>query len=151
METILDSGGSWYLERLLSGDVLKIYIVEGIRSQQPQNLNIAGIDLRTAYSTDITDASRHCLVSFREVLAYQVTSESLTTEDENEVGDTGMLRTYDVSAYLDFIRSSTLIDSLRPDNYAHYRLLLVDEVVDVIAETEPTIENLGAPENRSNK
>jgi hypothetical protein len=151
METILDTGGSWFLERLLFADGIKIYIVEGVKSAHPQTLNIAGIDLGTAYSTDITDASRHCLVSFKEVLAYQVTSESLTTGDENDVGDTGVLRSYDRSAYQDFVRSSSLIDSLRPGTYTHYRLVLVDDVVDVIAEREPTVENLAAPENRSNK
>ena len=146
METILDTGGSWFLERLLFGDVLDIYIVEGITSRQPENLNIAGVDLGFAYSADITEESRHSLVSFREVLAYHVTTESLAIGDEDEADDNGILRAYDRSSYLDFVRSSTLIDSLRPGAYAHYRLALVDEVVDVIGETKPTIETLAVPE-----
>jgi hypothetical protein len=142
METILDTGNSWFLERMLFDDLLRVFIVEGIRSAVPEELSIGGVDLGTAYPTDITESSRHFLVSFEDVLAYQVTNESLTTGDEYELGGKGVLRRYGRSRYLDFIRSSSLIDSIGPAAYEHFKLILVDEVVDVIAGTEPTLQEV---------
>jgi hypothetical protein len=147
METILDTGSCWFLERALYGAVLQIYVVEGVVSREPQKLNISGVDLGTAYSTDITQASRHYLISFENVFAYQITRESLT-RGENDVTVTGTLRRYERSGYLDFVRSSTLVDSIGPEAYTHFSIVLVDEVVDVIAEKEPTIEPTGG-QNRN--
>jgi len=144
METILDTGSCWFLERALYPDILKIYVVEGVLSSEPQKLNISGVDLGTAYATVITEASRRYLVSFENVLAYQITRESLTRGEDN-VTATGTLRAYERSDYLDFVRSSTLVDAIGPETYTHFSLVLVDDVVDVIAGKEPSIEQMAGP------
>lgn len=142
MESILDTGHNWRLERLAYRDALEIYIVEGIKSVKPQKIQIAGVDLGEGYSTEVTETSRHFLVVFEDVVAYQVTNESYTTGDEYEVRTKGVLSKYERSRYLDFIRSQTLIDSLRPNAYTHFSLNLQDDAIDVVAEAEPRIEQL---------
>lgn len=141
MKSIFDSGHSWFLERLAYRDALEIHIIEGIRSAKPRQINIAGVDLGEGYSTDITEKSRHFLVVFEDVLAYQVLNESYATVDEYEIRTKGVLCRYERSHYLDFIRSSTLIDSLRENAYAHFALNLQDDIIDVIAESEPRIND----------
>ena len=143
MGTILDTGHSWLLERLTYRDGLQIYVVEGIRSAEPQKLQIASVDLGEGYSTDVNEESRHFLVVFEHVLAYQVLNESYTTRDEYEIRTNGVLSRYERSHYLDFIRSATLIDSLRANAYTHFALTLQDDIIDVIAESEPKINNAG--------
>lgn len=142
MNTILDTGHSWALERLDYGDALQIYIVEGIISAEPQQIEIAGIDLGEGYLADVNETSRHFVVVFEDVIAYQVTNESYTTGNKNEVRTQGVLCRYEHSQYLDFIRSSTLIDLLRGNSYKHYGLILQDEIIDVITEVEPRIDSL---------
>jgi hypothetical protein len=86
--------------------------------------------------------SRHFVVVFEDVIAYQVTNESFTTANQYEVRTKGVLCKYERSQYLDFTRSSTLIDSLRPNAYIHFGLILQDDIIDVVAESEPRIEAL---------
>lgn len=142
METILDAGHSWFLERLAYHDALEIYIVEGIQSAEPQKIQITGVGLGEGYSTDVTEKSRHFLVVFENVLAYQVTNESYMTRDEYEIKTKGVLCKYERSRYLDFIQSWTLIDSLRAGAYTHFGLVLEDDIIDVVAEAEPRIKQL---------
>lgn len=142
MDTILENGHSWFLERLVYGDALEIHIVEGIRSAEPQKIRVAGVDLGEGYSTDVSEKSRHVLVIFEDVFAYQVTNESYMTRDEYEIRTKGVLCKYERSRYLDFIKSWTLIDSLRASAYTHFGLILEDDIVDVVAEKEPRIEQL---------
>ena len=139
MKSILDSH-SWFLERIAYHDALEIHILEGVRSAAPQQIQIAGVDLGEGYATDITENSRRVLVVFENIAAYQVTNESYTTADEYEIGTKGVLRKYDRSHYLDFVRRSTLINSLLAHAYTHFRLVLVDDVIDVIAKAGPRIE-----------
>lgn len=144
MNTILDTGHNWTLERLEYGDALQIYIVEGIISAKPQQIQIAGVNLGEGYSTDVNETSRHFVIVFQDVIAYQVRNESYTTEEENEVRTQGVLCRYEHSHYLDYIRSSTLIDFLRGSSYTHFGLTLQDEIIDVVAEAEPRIDPLTA-------
>lgn len=142
METVLDTGHSWLLEGLVYRDALEIHVVEGIRSAEQQKLQIAGVDLGEGYSINVTEKSRHFLVVFEDVLAYQVLNESYTTADEYEIRTKGVLCRYERSHYLDFIQSSTLIDSFRLNAYTHFALVLQDDIIDVIAELEPKINNV---------
>lgn len=142
MKTILDTGHSWSLERLAYGDALEIYIVEGIMSVEPQKIEIAGVNLGEGYSTEVSETSRHFVVVFEDVIACQVSNESYKTGDEYEVRTSGVLCKYERSHYLDFIRSWTLIDSLRANAYAHFGLVLQDHIIDVVAEAEPRIDAL---------
>ncbi len=142
METILNTGQSWFLERLRYHVALEISIVEGIRSAEPQKIQIAGVDLGEGYLTDITEKSRRFLVVFEDVLVYQVAKESFTMRDEYEIRTNGVLCKYERSRYLDFIRSWTLIDSLRASAYKHFGLILEDDTIDVIAEADPRIEQI---------
>lgn len=142
MESILDTGHSWRLERLAYRDALEIYIVEEIKSAKPRKIQIAGVDLGEGYSIEVTETSRHFLIIFEDVVAYQVTNESYTTGEEYEIRTKGVLCKYERSHYLDFIRSWTLIDSLRANAYTHFGLVLQDEIIDVVAEAEPRIDAL---------
>lgn len=139
METILDTGHSWLLESLIYRDALQVHVVEGIRSAEPEKLKIAGVDLGEGYAIDVNEESRHFSVVFEDVIAYQVLNESYTSCDEYEIKTEGVLCRYERSHYLDFIRSSTLIDSLRANAYTHFALTLQDDIIDVITESEPRI------------
>jgi hypothetical protein len=55
MQTILDSGHSWFLERVLYHNSLEVYIVEGIRSAELQRIEIDGIDAQMGIFLVLTD------------------------------------------------------------------------------------------------
>ena len=140
METILDTGHSWFLERLGYCDfTLQVCVVEGMASE-PKNIHVAGIELGEGRSIDVRSDSRRFTIFFEDVLAYQITNESYTKGDDYEIKTKGALCKYERSRYSDFVRAWTLIDSIRGDKYIHFGLLLEDDVIDVISEAEPRIE-----------
>jgi hypothetical protein len=139
MKTILDTGHSWLLESMLYHDSLEILLIEGIKCAEPEKLKIANVELGEGYSIEVTDQSRRFAIVFQDVLTYQVTNESYTSGDEYEIRTPGVLCKYERSRYLDFVRSSTLIESFSTGNYFHFGLLLEDDIVDVVTQSEPKI------------
>jgi hypothetical protein len=86
------------------------------------------------------------VVKFEDVIAYQIRDESFTYGDEYEKRTEGALCKYERSRYLDYVKSHSLIDALRENQYAHYGLMLEDEIIDVISETEPKVMDASSEE-----
>jgi hypothetical protein len=142
MQTILDTGHSWFLERMLYHASLEIFIIEGIKSAEPETVRIGDVNLGEGYSIQVTGQSRRFAIVLENVLAYQVTNESYTSGDNYEIRTPGKLCKYERSRYLDFVRSSTLIESFSTGNYTHFGLHLEDDIVDVVTQSEPKIKLL---------
>jgi hypothetical protein len=138
MQSILETNDSWFLERLVYTDHLSLILVEGIKSSLME-ITVGDINLGEGRSIDVTDKSRRITVSFEDVIAYQLQNESFTYRDQYEQGTEGILRVYERSRYLDFVRSHSLIDALRENRYTHYSLILIDEIIDVISGAEPEL------------
>jgi hypothetical protein len=140
MQTVLDDAETWFLQGIVYQDDLRIIVAEGFKSDDPEDLVIAGTNLGPAYSVDVSSESRRFVVRFPRNVAWQVIVESFTSRDDYESGDDGFLQTLDRSRYLDHVHEhhGWFRETVGPAN--HYRLCMVDEVIDVIAFDAPMIE-----------
>jgi len=140
METPLDSATSWFLESLnYASGVLEVRVAEGILSSHFEPLIIGAVNLGPAQSVDVTASSRHYLLQFQQVLAYEVVLESYARPDKHGEASRHRLRTYARSEYLDFIASHTSILALAAEPYQHFALVLADEIINVIAAQAPEV------------
>jgi hypothetical protein len=142
MQTILDTGHSWFLEKLVYEDKLQVYVLEALLSDKPEELTINGHTIENTYCLITTETSRQFVISFDEILAYNVVEESYTFANDYEIRTKGILCKYERSFYLDFIVSSTLVESLKTKQYAHYGVILENFTIDVISTTAPNILQL---------
>ena len=141
MKTILDDGKSWTVASLAYADDLRLVLVEGIRSDKPEDVQIGDVALTDLHAVEITEESRRVEVRFARVVAWQVVDESYTNWDESEErDDTGFLVALSKSAYLKFVdeHHGWYKDMAGPA--VHYRLWTEDEVIDVIAHEEPVMQ-----------
>lgn len=145
MRTILDNARSWFLESLIFDKALRVVVVEGIRSDEPDDMHIGGHVIRNAYAVAPTPNSRQVAIRFSRIVAWQVVDESFTTADASEVrDDDGMLRILTKSAYMDYIKAhhGWFEDVVGPA--LHYQLLTEDAIVDVISLVQAVVELLDA-------
>lgn len=140
MQTILDEGHIWFLDSLSYDDGLTIQLVEGLLSDSPQDLEIAEAVIKNTYPVEVGKASRKAMVKFGIPVAWQVVNESYTSWDEAEVRDTkGHLQVLSNSAYLDYVNANHGWYKDVSGDAAHYRVLTVDEVFDVVAQEPPKV------------
>lgn len=138
IRTLLDSGAEWFLESItFDGHTLRVRVVEGIGSTPPTELELGGHNLGPSREITIEPESRRLDIEFGGVAASQVILESLATPAAQERSTPGRLRRYEQSAYLDFMRASTLLATLHEGQLTHYGLALADHVVDVVCGAEP--------------
>lgn len=138
IQSLLDSGAEWFLESLtFDGHTLHVRIIEGIGSTTPTELELGGQNLGPSFEITIEPESRRVDVEFTGVAASQVILESLATPSAHERYTPGRLRRYEQSAYLDFMRESTLLDKLHEGQLTHYGLTLADHVIDVLCGAKP--------------
>jgi hypothetical protein len=143
MDSILNGSDTWYLDRLVFGDRLEVYIVEGIRASEPTDIHVGDVTLSGTYAMNITPASRRVVVIFDQVLTFLVTNESYATPGEGDRRSDGILCRYEQSSFLDYVRTSTLVDVLGPNEYSHFGLLLADDIIDVASASIPRVEVVG--------
>jgi len=140
MQTILDTGYSWFLEKLVYEEKLEIYILEAKLSNKPKELIINKISFGKSYTLNIAD--RRFIITFEQVLAYHMAEENYTFTNDYDIKSKGVICKYERSHYLDFIKVSSLIDSLKSKQYVHYGLILENHIIDIICLTEPKILQL---------
>lgn len=141
MRTVLDEAGSWSLESLAYTGDLQLVVVEGIRCDKPEDLEVGGKVSANLHAIEITPESRRVQVCFAGVVAWQVVDESYTTWDDSEVRDgRDFLAALSMSAYLRFVdeHHGWYRDTVGPA--VHYRLWTEGEVIDVVAHSEPSVQ-----------
>ncbi|MGH9363714.1 MAG: hypothetical protein ACRD1B_00400, partial [Thermoanaerobaculia bacterium] len=133
----------WFLKRCAyETEHLEIEITEGIVAQDAEDIEIAGRVLSGSRRIEVTPASRQFRLTFPDALAVRIVSESYARPDRHGEPATHPLRRYEQSEFLDHVRSSTLLESLRSGEFRHYGLVLADDVIDIVTLGEPAIEAL---------
>ncbi len=143
MQTVLESGRTWYLGALLyngcTGE-LQIDLLEGFRAEEPEDCEVCGVSLGKGYRLSWTESSRRVRVAFAEVCAYQLIDESYTSLDEYEQGERHFLSAFTRSRFRDFVcEHHPILPAVKEDEIQHYRLWTEGEVVDVIATKPPEV------------
>lgn len=141
MKTILDDGQMWFLAFLGYRDRrLLMVVAEGIRSSEPESVEIPGIGIRETYALGVTDGSRRVEIRFEGLVAWQCVNESWTLLDDYEQRDDGgKLQVLARSRYLDYVNASHgwYVDVVGPAQ--HYRVWTENEMVDVVALEPPSL------------
>lgn len=146
MKTELDSGRSWYLERLWYADELQLVVVEAFRSPEAESIQIGSRTVDGLHAIEIAGRSRRFTICFARLVAWQLVNESFTAFDNYEERDsTGFVQILTKSRYLDYVNANHgwYADVIGPAK--HYRVWTEDEVLDVVALDAPSITlNTGA-------
>ena len=141
MRTLLDDAKTWFLHALCYQDDLRVIVAEGFVGNETEELCIGGHTITGLKSIDVSDESRLYEIRFQKCVAWQVVNESFTSFDEYELrDDTGTLQTLSRSKYFDYVQENHgwFKDLIGPAK--HYRVWTENEVVDVVACQQPTIE-----------
>ncbi len=140
MQTILDTGYTWILDSLVYKDELAISLVEGLKSDTPQDLKFGDAVIRNTSAIETTGASRKVNVKFETPVVWHVIDESYAAKDETEVHDSeGYLRVLTKSKYLNYVDENHgwYRDFVGPASL--YRIWTENEIIDVVAHDPPII------------
>jgi hypothetical protein len=142
MRTLLDEAESWFLETLTYAGELTVIVVEGIRSNTPEDKRVGSHVLKGLHAVEAAAGSRRAAIRFPRTIAWQVIDESYTAWDRSEVrDDKGFLVALTQSAYLQYVEAHHgWFKDVGPA--AHYRLWTENEVIDVVAHEEPVVQRL---------
>ena len=143
MHTLLEDAHTWFLERLVYEGEVRAVVVEGIRAEKSEDVEIGEHVIKDCHALEVLPTSRRVMVQFARPVAWQVVDESYTAHDESEVRDEArFLSTLTQSAYLQYVKDhhGWFEDVAGPA--AHYRLWTEDEVLDVVAHEAPTVQLL---------
>ena len=79
-------------------------------------------------------------ITFEDYIAFSVRNESFAQTRIKE--DSSLkLRTYIESDFLDYVSKSTFANFDYPGPFKHYSLVCADHVIDVVCQSEPSIEH----------
>jgi len=143
MQTILDEGYTWFLDSLTYKDGLTIQLVEGRKGDTPQDLKVGDAVLENTYPIEVDEKSKRATIKFGGPVAWQVVDESYTVRDESEARDgKGFLQVLSQSKYLDYVDGSHGWNKDIAGDAQHYRLWTENEVIDVVVQEPPVIEQM---------
>ena len=141
MKTPLDTCSSWFLDAAIASERrLSLRVTEGLRGDEAETIDIAGLHLEGHAIDASEERSRRFEIRFDRVVAWQVIDECYTVADTSEErDDDGILRVLTKSKYLDFIAKhhGWFTETVGPA--AHFCLITVDDVVDVISHAPPRV------------
>lgn len=86
----------------------------------------------------VADESIIYKIIFRSYISYHILNESYSASGNDEFIYGNLFRKYTKSSYLMFIEDSTYASSFA-NTYAHYGIICLDQIIDVISEEEPQI------------
>lgn len=147
MESILDEARTWFLDALAyEGRELVIRVVEGVPSDQADELRIRDVVIHGAFRVGPGAQSRTAIVRFDAPVAWEVVDESFTAADPYEERDgRGSLQVLTRSRYLDHVRAAHGWFEEVKGPGKHYRVWTVGEVIEVIAREPPQVEPADDP------
>ena len=142
MQSLLSESNYWFLGNLNYIDaLLSLEITEGIVSSSNKNIKIDDLGTIEDFSPiEITDKSRRVQIKFSNVLAYQVTDESYWASEYQDGITKNILCVHNNSKYLQYIMKNSIIKECVDNPVKHYSLILADDIIDIIATSDPSLE-----------
>ena len=142
MQSLLSESNYWFLGNLNYVDaLLSLEITEGIVSSSNKNIKIDDLGTIEDFSPiEITDKSRRVQIKFSNVLAYQVTDESYWASEYQDGITKNILCVHNNSKYLQYIMKNSIIKECVDNPVKHYSLTLADDIIDIIATSDPSLE-----------
>ena len=142
MQSLLSESNYWFLGNLNYVDaLLSLEITEGIVSSSNKNIKIDDLGtIEDCSRIEITDQSRRVKIKFSNVLAYQVTDESYCASEYQDGITKNILCVHNNSKYLQYIMENSIIKECVDNPVKHYSLTLADDIIDIIATSEPSLE-----------
>ena len=142
MQSLLSESNYWFLGNLNDVDaLLSLEITEGIVSSSNKNIKIEDLGtIEDCNTIEITDQSRRVQIKFSNVLAYQVTDESYWASEYQDGITKNILCMHNNSKYLQYIMENSIIKECVDNPVKHYSLTLADDIIDIIATSEPSLE-----------
>tara|TARA_Y100000589_G_C26789073_1_gene480979 strand:- start:50 stop:487 length:438 start_codon:yes stop_codon:yes gene_type:complete len=134
----------WFLDDLrYAGAALRVELSQGMISPIPQDVAIdPGVAVHDAREISITPESPRLRIHFSNVLAYQVTDESIGFAEPQEGRQKTFLSEHTTSSYLTYVMKHTILQETIDQDPVHFSLALADDVIDVIAAHPPNIQEL---------
>ena len=145
MRTVLDDVRNWLLESLTYDGGRLTARIAAMKPGEPEDIRIGKTTVSSGRPLETHDDSPRYIVTFDQVIAWQVVDEYFNTGDgAGYVGDTdGILRAFTRSPWLDHIEQHHgWFRDTRPPASQH-SLITVNEIVDVIACEAPVIDAVG--------
>ncbi len=142
MKSPLDDAHTWLFEHSVHRypDTLEVHLVEGLKGRIATLLEVAdGKSLGPFFPVGVQGDSRCASIIFRDVLAYQLVSESLGSSQTEVKSDGGVLRKCTEIEYLNYLHKDSLIEQLYDGTYTAYFLWTEDQVVYVVCQDEPVV------------
>ncbi len=99
--------------------------------------------LNESRTIEVTDQSARYEVAFDDYIAYAVTNESYAGGVE-QAFEGRLVRAYSDSAFLHFIGQGTIATAEYPGPFVHYGFCCLNHVIDVVAETPPSVKLIDA-------
>ncbi|PKM15667.1 MAG: hypothetical protein CVV12_07230 [Gammaproteobacteria bacterium HGW-Gammaproteobacteria-2] len=145
METILDSGHTWFLECVTQfpDGKLVIRLAEGLKGSEKQPVNVGEKVIGEFFPVTVEPTSRVAEVRFADCLVLLAYNESYDTSDETLVtSDKGKLRRVEQSTFQTFVGQSTNAITLGNQPLGEFRLWTENQVFQVFASGSPEVELL---------
>jgi hypothetical protein len=142
MKSCLDAAYTWFFERAVHHylDTLEVHLVEGIRGEQPEHLEMEqGKSIGPLHRVRVQAESRCATITFKAVLAYQTINESLGAPRAPITSDAGVIRRCTDLEYVRYLQSDSLLEQLYEGTYVLYLVWTEDQVLLVICQEEPEI------------
>ena len=143
MKTILDTGHTWFLDRLFyepADAALNVEVLEGARVSAAHDLTIGEHKIENVYDLGTTPTSRRVRIRFLGLIAWQCVDESYTAGNDEETFETkGYLCVLTSSRYMKYVEQAhgCYADLVGPAK--HYRLWTENEVLDIVATEAPAV------------
>ncbi len=140
MTSELDKSHTWFLEKIEYEKFLTVQLSEGLKGGI-EEIVIGDESLGSGNKIEIKPASKKAIIEFREILSWQCIDESATTYDKSEISDGGkFIVTLTKADYLDFIKNNHQWYIDINSAVKQYRILTENEIIEVIAYSEPKVE-----------
>ena len=135
---------TWFFEKLdfTYPDVLSIKLVEGVKSAEKEYvLPESDNPLGPYFSVKVKATSRCVRVVFEDVCSFQVVDESLITQSPEMEGEQlfGPVKKCSSMEYRRYIENDSIIAQAREGDYSAYYLWTEDQVLFILASSEPSI------------
>ena len=151
MKSILDNAYELFLDTISYNEKLVINVIEGIKAEEAEDLEFGENIIEGTYRVEPNENSRKFQIVFESPITWQVTDESYTSWDDYEIrDDKNSIQILEKSKFFDYIMKNHgwFEDVVGPGK--HYRILTLDQIIDVISCDVPIIDKYTTP-NKSIK
>lgn len=134
---------TWFFETLEFDfpDILSVKIVEGIKSESKEYVEVGGEKLGPYFPVIVTGSSRVLRIIFRGVLSFQVVNESLSCP-QSEIKESqglGPVKICSTMEYKKYVQLDSVIEQTNAGDYGCFYLWTEDQTLFVLAKEEPSM------------